>query len=126
MFRKILTIIGGCLNIFWGVAHLFPTNSVVNDFGNISIDNKRIILMEWINEGFTLIFIGLLILIITIVNKENNKTLKIVYIISSIMLFSMAILSLFTGFKINFIAFQLCPVIFSISGILILQGAFRR
>ena len=82
--------------------------------------------MEWINEGFTLIFIGLLVLIVTIVNKENNKTLKIVYIASSIMLFSMAILSIFTGFNINFIPFKLCPVIFSVSGILILQGAFRK
>ena len=126
MFRKLLIIIGGLLNILWGISHLFPTNSVVNGFGNISIDNKRIILMEWINEGFTLIFIGLLILIVTIVNKENNKTLKIVYISTSIMLFSMAILSLFTGFKIDFIPFKLCPIIFSASGILILQGVFRK
>jgi hypothetical protein len=126
MFRKVLIISGSLLNIIWGVAHLFPTNSVVNDFGNISIDNRRIILMEWINEGFTLIFIGLLVLIVTIANKENNKTLKIVYIASSIMLFSMAILSIFTGFNINFIPFKLCPVIFSVSGILILQGAFRK
>ena len=126
MFRKLLIIIGGLLNILWGISHLFPTNSVVNGFGNISIDNKRIILMEWINEGFTLIFIGLLILIVTIVNKENNKTLKIVYISTSIMLISMAILSLFTGFKIDFIPFKLCPIIFSASGILILQGVFRK
>jgi CHASE2 domain-containing sensor protein len=126
MFRKQLIIIAGLLNIIWGVSHLFPTNSVVNDFGNISIDNKRIILMEWINEGFTLIFIGLLVLLVTIFNKENNKTLKIVYTASSIMLFSMAILSLFTGFKIDFIPYELCPVIFSVSGILILQGAFKK
>jgi CHASE2 domain-containing sensor protein len=126
MSRKLLIIFGGLLNILWGVAHLFPTNSVINNFGNISIDNKKIILMEWINEGFTLIFIGLLVLAVTIANKENNKTLKIVYIAASIMLFSMAILSLFTGFQIDFIPFKLCPVIFSVSGILILQGAFRK
>jgi hypothetical protein len=126
MFRKLLIIIGGSLNILWGISHLFPTNSVMNSFGNISIDNKRIILMEWINEGFTLIFIGLLVLVVTIINKENNKTLRLVYIASSIMLFSMAILSLLTGFKVDFIAFKLCPIIFSLSGTLILQGAFRK
>jgi len=82
--------------------------------------------MEWINEGFTLIFIGLLVLIPTLLNKENTKTLKTVYISTSFMLFSMAILSLFTGFKIDFLPFQLCPFIFSVSGILILQGAFRK
>jgi hypothetical protein len=123
-FRKILIIAGGLLSFLWGISHLFPTTTVVNGFGNISADNKRIILMEWINEGLTLIFIGLLVLIVTITNKENNKTLKLIYISTSMMLFSMAILSIFTGFKINFIPFKLCPIIFSVSGILILQGAF--
>ncbi|HEY1405235.1 MAG TPA: hypothetical protein VF857_01375, partial [Spirochaetota bacterium] len=94
MLRKMLIITGGIFNIVWGVAHLFPTNSVANGFGNITLDNKRIFIMEWVNEGFTLIFIGLLVSILTIVIKENNKTLKIVYIASSLMLFSMAILSL--------------------------------
>jgi len=126
MFRKWLIIIGGLLNVIWGVAHLFPANSVVNGFGNISPDNKKIILMEWINEGFTLIFIGFLVSIVTFINKENNKTSKIVYLLSSIMLFSMAVLSLFTGFQIDFIPFKMCPLIFSLSGILILQGFFKK
>lgn len=126
MSRKLLIITGGLLNILWGIAHLFPTNSVVDGFGNITPDNKRIVLMEWINEGFTLIFIGSLVLIVTITNRKNNKTLKQVYIVSSLMLFSMAILSLFTGFKIDFLPFKLCPIIFSLSGLLIFQGAFRK
>ena len=126
MAKKLLVIIGGLLNVAWGVAHLFPTMSVVKGFGDISMDNQRIILMEWINEGFTLIFIGLLVFFITILNKENNRAIKIVYIAAALMLFSMAVLSLFTGFKINFIPFQLCPIIFTGSGLLILQGAFQK
>ncbi|HEX2955494.1 MAG TPA: hypothetical protein VHO70_01610 [Chitinispirillaceae bacterium] len=126
MTRKLLVITGGILNILWGVAHLIPTSSVVNGFGNSTLDNKRIILMEWINEGFTLIFIGVLVLAVTITNKENSRTLKVVYITASSMLFAMAILSLFTGFQIDFVPFKLCPVIFSFSGLLILQGAFRK
>jgi hypothetical protein len=126
MFRKVLIMIGGLLTILWGVGHIFPTNSVVIGFGNLTIDNRYIILMEWINEGLTLIFIGILNLLITVLTKENNKTLKIVYSSSAVMLFSMAILSLFTGFNVNFIAFKLCPIIFSVSGILILQGVFRK
>ncbi len=126
MFRKLLIIFGSILNILWGISHLFPTNAVVNGFGKLSPDNKNIILMEWINEGLTLIFIGILNLILTIIINENNNTLKTVYISSGMMLFIMAILSLFTGFNINFIPFKLCPVIFSVSGILILQGAFIK
>lgn len=126
MIQKLLVIAGGLLNILWGGSHLFATNSVANGFGNITLDNKRIILMEWINEGFTLIFIGILIFIVTIANKENNRTLKLVYITSSLMLFAMSILSLSTGFKIDSLPFKLCPLIFSVSGLLILQGAYRR
>jgi CHASE2 domain-containing sensor protein len=122
----VLIIIGGLLNIFWGISHLFPINSVVNSFYNISIDNKRILIMEWINEGFALIFIGLLVTMATVVNSENTKTLQLIYILSSIMLFSMATLSLFTGFKIDLIPFKMCPIVFSVSGILILQGVFRK
>ena len=48
--------------IFWGVAHLFPTASVIRGFGPITQDNKRILAMEWIIEGVTLIFIGALVI----------------------------------------------------------------
>ncbi len=126
MFRKALIIIGGALDVVWGISHLFPTSSVVQGFGNLSSDNKNIILMEWINEGLTLIFMGVLVILAAATAKENCKTLKIVYFSSALMLFSMAILSLFTGFNINFIPFKLCPIIFSFSGILILQGAFKK
>lgn len=110
--------------MLWGASHLFATASVVKGFGNLSGDNKNIILIEWINEGLTLIFIGLLIVLVTILIKEINTTLKIVYFSSAIMLSSMAVLSLLTGFNIDFLPFKLCPIIFSLSGIFILQGAF--
>jgi len=125
MYRKILVVIGGLCCLFWGIAHLFPLNAIVKGFGNISIDNIYIIRMEWINEGFTLIFIGVLIILATILSKEKNYTLKIVYAVSAVMLFSMAILSIFTGNNINFLPFKICVYIFSVSGILILQGVLK-
>jgi hypothetical protein len=122
--RNILVYIGGFLNICWGIAHLFPTNNIVKDFGEITQDNKLIIRMEWINEGLTLIFIGLLVIIVTIFTKIRTMAIKMVYLLSFIMLLTMAILSLFTAFNINFIPFKLCPVIFTLSGVLIVQKAF--
>jgi hypothetical protein len=124
MFRKILILIGGFLTTVWGIAHLFPTKNVVKGFGDISVDNARIITMEWMNEGFTLIFIGLLTLAVTLISDNKNKVTRVVYLLSFIMLEAMAVLSLFTGFQIDFLPYQLCPVIFTVSGLLILQGAF--
>jgi hypothetical protein len=80
--------------------------------------------MEWINEGLALIFIGLLVILVTIFTKIITKAVKMVYLLSFLMLLSMAVLSLFTGFNIDFLPFKLCPIIFSISGILIVQKAF--
>jgi len=125
-YRKVLIIIGSILAIIWGTAHLFPTKSVVEGFGNISPDNTRIITMEWINEGFTLIFIGLLVLAITLIGDSISNATKAVYLLSFIMLEAMSLLSLFTGFKVDFLPYKLCPLIFTVSGVLILQGLFQK
>lgn len=48
MINQVLLYAGGALPLIWGVAHLFPTKNVVAGFGEISVDNKRIITMELI------------------------------------------------------------------------------
>jgi len=124
MINTILLIIGAVFVLLWGISHLFPIKSVVKDFGDISQDNKYIITMEWIIEGFTLIFIGILVLLVTLLGGPEEAVSKLVFWISSVMLFGLAILSLFTGAKIDFIPYKLCPVIFTVAGILILIGSF--
>ena len=117
----ILLYLGSGLTGIWGITHLFPTKSVVQGFGEITIDNKRIITMEWIIEGLALIFIGVLVATVTFIDPSNVVS-RAVYFISIIMLLVMAVLSLFTGFKIRFLPFKLCPFIFSVSAVLILIG----
>lgn len=124
--RKKLILVGGLLTIIWGIAHLFPTNSIVKGFGSISVDNVNIIRMEWITEGFTLIFIGLLVNVVTFVSGSHDKVAKTLYLLTFIMLVAMSVLSLFTGFKIDYLPFRLCPVIFMAAGLLIIQGFFIK
>ena len=124
--RKLLVYLGGSLTIIWGISHLFPTGNVIKGFGNISADNVHIIKMEWINEGMTLIFIGFLTIIVTAISSTEIRVIKAVYLITFLMLIAMSVLSLFTGFKIDFLPFRLCPLIFTISGLLILQGIRSR
>lgn len=119
--KKILFYISGILTLLWGIAHLFPTAGIVRGFGDISPDNKLIITMEWLVEGFTLIFLGILTLIVT-KTETRSKLAKNVFILITGMLFSMAVLSVFTGFRVGFLPFKLCPVIFSLSAILIIAG----
>jgi hypothetical protein len=119
--KKIFLYVAGTLTLLWGLSHLFPTANVVRDFGDISTDNKLIITMEWIAEGMTLTFLGLLTIIVTMTDTES-KLARNVYLSIVIMLFSLAVVSLFTGFRINFLPFKLCPVIFSLSALLIIAG----
>lgn len=121
MVDQIFLYIGSALTVIWGIAHLFPTRSVVQGFGDISIDNKRIIIMEWIIEGIALIFIGVLVGAVTMVDATNTVS-TVVYWISICALIVLALVSLFTGFRISFLPFRLCPFIFTGSAVLIFIG----
>ena len=114
---------GSVLLLFWGIAHLFPTKNVVEGFGDISLDSQRIIAMEWIIEGASLIFIGLLVASVTFVDYTSLVS-KTVYRISFLMLVALSVISIMTGFKINFVPYKLCPAIFITSAILIILGTY--
>ena len=111
MINIILLYIGSIVITLWGIAHIVPTKSVVTGFGSISEDNRRIITMEWIAEGLTLCFIGLLVLFITIVEGLQNPVSIIVYRISAVMLFIMAGLTQLTGARTSIVPIKICPVI---------------
>ena len=121
MLNQILLYCGSAFILFWGIAHLFPTRSVVSGFGEISADNKRIITMEWIIEGIALIFIGSINAIVTAVDHTGTISL-IIYLSSVVILIILSLVSFLTGFKINFLPFKLCPVIFITSAVLIILG----
>ena len=123
MNDNLLLYLASLLLVGWGIAHLFPTKNVVKGFGDISLDNQRVITMEWINEGATLIFIGLLTAAVTLVDPISMVA-RTVYWLAIIMLNALSIISLFTGFKVNFLPYRLCPIIFTGSSILILLGMY--
>ena len=123
MVNQILLYVGSAFLLFWGVAHLFPTRSVVKGFGDISVDNKRIITMEWIIEGVALIFIAVIVASVTSIDHTGAIS-RTIYWISFVMLNTLSVISLLTGFKVSLLPFKLCPVIFTTASILILLGSY--
>jgi hypothetical protein len=123
MIKFILLYGGAALTAIWGIAHLFPTKSVVKGFGKISADNKNIITMEWIVEGIFLIFLGILVAAVTFLSAGSMIS-AVIYLLTVIVLMVMAMVSLFTGFNVNFLPFKLCPFIFAASALLIFIGRF--
>jgi hypothetical protein len=121
MLNETLLYVGSALTALWGIAHLLPTRSVVRGFGELSLDNKRIITMEWILEGVALIFIGVLIATVTALDS-TTMVARSVYVFSAIGLLVFAVISFFTGFRVKFLPFRLCPFVFTASSALILVG----
>ena len=123
MINNILLYIGSTVIFIWGLAHILATKSVVTGFGSISNDNKRIITMDWIAEGLTFWFIGLLVFLITILAGSQNSVSIIVYRASAVMLIVMAVLSLFTGARTSIIPMKICPLIKTVVAILFFLGS---
>jgi hypothetical protein len=123
MVNQSLLYVGSAFLLFWGAAHLFPTRSVVKGFEDISVDNRRIITMEWIIEGVCLIFIAAIVAAVTSIDHTSVIS-RTVYWISFVMLNTLSVISLLTGFKVSLVPFKLCPVIFTTASILILLGSY--
>jgi hypothetical protein len=121
MSSQVLLYTGAVITALWGIAHLFPTASVVKEFGDISADNKHIITMEWITEGVALVFIGFIVAGVTFIDP-NNTISEFIYIASAVVLVVLAFVSIFTGFKVNFFPYKLCPFLFFLSAALIIIG----
>ena len=118
-----LYFVSAAILIGWGIAHLIPTRKVVEGFGAISQDSRRIITMEWIIEGAALIFIGGLVALVTVVDRSAAVSVA-VYLASCVMLNALSVISLFTGSRTRHWAFRLCPVIFTGSSVLILLATY--
>ena len=118
---QVLLYLGAILTVIWGISHLIPTKNVVAGFGDINEDNRNIIMMEWIVEGVSLIFIGALVAILTYIGPLG-ALLRAAYAVVVAGLLALAIVSLFTGFKVKFLPFRLCPFILTISAALIFVG----
>jgi hypothetical protein len=123
MIDTILLYIGSGLIFIWGIAHLIPTRAIVNGFGSISEDNKKILAMESIAEGLTLCFIGVLVIIVTSLAGTQSETAFIVYMACAVMLLVMAILTTLTGARTPLVPYKICPVVKTVVAILFIIGA---
>jgi hypothetical protein len=122
MLNIILIYIGSAVIIIWGIAHIAATKPVVTGFGDISLDNRRIITMEWIAEGLTLVFIGALVGLVTWLEGIHCYAARIIFLTSAAMLVVMAILSQMTGARTAVLPMKLCPYVKTVVAILFFLG----
>jgi len=121
--NDILLYSAAAIIALWGTAHLWATGGAVKGFGELTADNRRIITMEWIVEGVALISTAAVVVAATAIQREAAVS-SAVYAVAVGTLIVLAIVSLFTGFRIAFLPFRLCPFIFGLSAVLIAVGAW--
>jgi len=121
--NEIALYLAAGLTGLWGVAHLLATRGVVHGFGDVSADNRHIITMEWIVEGVALLSISAFIAVATAIQPDSPVSSG-VFGVAVGTLIALALVSLFTGFKVAFLPFRLCPFIFSASAALVAWGAW--
>ena len=123
MINDTLLYVGSGLIILWGIAHIIPTKPIVNGIGAISEDNRRIIIMELIAEGFTLCFLGVLVLLVTSLAGSQSQAAYIVYLACAVMLIIMAVLTAVTGARTPAVWYKICPFVKTIVAVLFILGS---
>ena len=121
--NETLLYAGSSVIILWGTAHIIPTRAIVNGFGEISEDNRKVLTMELIAEGLTLIFLGVLPLLVTVLVGIRDRTAGIVYLACAVMLLVMAVLTGVTGARTSTIWYKLCPAVKTIVAALFILSA---
>jgi hypothetical protein len=102
-----------------GVAHIMPTRKVVAGFGPLSNDNRLAVIIEWVAEGMTLIFPGLLAALVTIRGGARNDVAVSGWAITAGMLVAMAAWTVLTGARGSAIFFKLRPIVKTTAAILL-------
>lgn len=102
---------GSAAIALWGISHLVPTRSVVSGFGPISKENARIIAMEWLAEGLTLTFLGMLVAITAARLGPDAEATHLVARACALMLLVLAAVSALTGARTSVLPMKLCPYV---------------
>jgi hypothetical protein len=109
-----LAYVASAVLIVWGSAHVINTAPVADTFGDLSRDNRRIFVMEWIAEGLTHISLGTLVILITAIEGASNPATDLVYRIIAAIALAIAALTTATGARTPAIWFRICPVLLTL------------
>lgn len=122
MIEFILLGLACVVMVSWSVGVFIATHCLVGGFGDILPDNRRIITMEWLGEGITLLAIAAFVATASILDAASVVALG-VYSVAVISLVVLAVLALSTTFRIRFLPHRLRPFVFGLAAVLIAAGA---
>ncbi len=105
-----LAYAGSILLIIWSIIHLVPTRAVLREFGPLDSDNSRQVIMGWLVEGLTLMFVGVMVLLLLIFKEPDNGATFMVMRIVSAYLLVLAFVSYLVGNRTNLLPLKASPL----------------
>lgn len=121
--REVLAYVAAGLVGLWGVAHAVPTRQVVAGFGPITVDNRRVILQEWLAEAVTMWGLAATVIAATMVGWAESAVTVAVYRVVAGLLVALAVLTGLTGARTPVVWFKVCPVLLTVSAGLLLAAS---
>ncbi|MFH1943356.1 MAG: hypothetical protein ABIL68_14740 [bacterium] len=115
--------LGSSLIVVWGIAHLVPTKKVICGLGDLTKDGRRIAVMTWVSEGFTLIFMGVLMGVMMFAFDGDSYTVFWTARVCAGFLVVVAVLSFFTGARTSVIPMKICPFVKLSAALLLFIGS---
>ena len=121
--REALVYVGSAVVFLWGVGHIIPTRSIVESFGDISTESRRILTMDWVAEGVTLCFLGVLAALVALADGLSFPVGRMVLRAVAAMLFVLAALTAATGARTSVGPIKACPIVKSVVAALFVAAA---
>jgi hypothetical protein len=121
--NEVLAYVAAGLVGLWGVAHAVPTRQVVAGFGPITVDNRRVIVQEWLVEAFTMWGLAAAVISATVVDGAGSGVTIAVYRVAAGLLVALAVLTALTGARTPVVWFKVCPVLFTTSAALLVLAS---
>ncbi len=120
---EILAYTAAGMVFLWGVSHIMPTRQVVAGFGEIGDDNRHIITMEWVAEGLSFLFVGVLVAIVTLASAASEPAEDLVYRVVPGFLLAIGVWTAMTGARTGVVWFKMCPVVMSVASALLIWAS---
>jgi hypothetical protein len=111
---EVLTYVAAGLVGLWGVAHAIPTRQVLAGFEPITIDNRRVVLQEWLAEAFTMWGLAAAVVAATVAGGTGS---------TAALLVALAVLTGLTGARTPVVWYKICPVLLTSSAVLLIVAS---
>jgi hypothetical protein len=121
--NEVLAYVAAGMVGLWGVAHAVPTRQVLAGFDPITLDNRRVLLQEWLAEAVTMWGLAATVIAATVVGGAGSAVTIAVYRVVAGLLVALAVLTGLTGARTPVVWFKLCPVLLTASAALLVLAS---